>query len=240
MQIIITLEAFKAVSKSWSNEQTRYYLNGVYVEPNTQRLVSTDRHTMFVMKPNLFNTNNTDAPITDAKAFIISKECLELVFKAFKPKKKEHGLLVINTDEMQIQYFTVKKINTDSPLTDATFQLQIPLKIVYGTFPDYMRIIPHFNDEAVGAVKSMPVTFQTFECFNPSLLARTEALGQFGTLFLNERGGPAIMRFQHHANNPEGWEAIAVIMPVRHKNVGMAEPHPAWLYPAKQTKTKAA
>lgn len=121
-----------------STEETRYYLNGIYMHALDRgnrrllRFVATDGHRL--------SSHDLDAPegVTDpetGKLFagtILPRKTCDLLRKIAGAKGAEETIRVhVNTNKVR---FTLGNI-------------EIVTKIVDGTFPDYERVIPSRNDK---------------------------------------------------------------------------------------------
>jgi DNA polymerase-3 subunit beta len=110
-----------------SNEETRYYLNGVYfhIANGKLRAVATDGHRLALI--------DVDAPQGSAgmPGIIIPRKAVN-----------EIGKLLENQSEVQISLSETKiKINAG--------RIELLSKVVDGTFPDYSRVIPENNGKIV-------------------------------------------------------------------------------------------
>ena len=77
-KIVTSFDALKAANAFSSTEETRYYLNGVFVDGET--FVATDGHRLAIIKPEVFKS---DAPFTP---LIIPRQTvsyLEAIEKAY-------------------------------------------------------------------------------------------------------------------------------------------------------------
>jgi DNA polymerase-3 subunit beta len=110
-----------------SNEETRYYLNGVYfhIANGKLRAVATDGHRLALI--------DVDAPQGSAgmPGIIIPRKAVN-----------EIGKLLESQSEVQISLSETKiKINAG--------RIELLSKVVDGTFPDYSRVIPENNGKIV-------------------------------------------------------------------------------------------
>ena len=111
-----------------SNEETRYFLNGLYFSvndeenQNTVTLVGTDGHRLAKFSYSI-DKNNQDIP-----GVIIPKKTVYELSKLFS-EKKENVEISISTNKI---VFTISNIVFISKLID-------------GSFPDYKRVIPISN-----------------------------------------------------------------------------------------------
>lgn len=161
--------ALDAVAFAISNEETRYYLNGVYMHVPDQsphdkrnglaaelRFVTTDGHRM---------ARQTIAVPDGALGMpgaILPKKTVYTLLKLLKPAKGK------SLPEVAIEV-------TDTKVRFMFDDVTITSKLIEGTFPDYNRVTPMHNDK-----------FATF-----SNKALQEAIGVV-TMIASERGGKAV------------------------------------------------
>ena len=111
-----------------STEETRYYLNGVYIhvakaeDGPTLRAVATDGHRLA----------RVDAPLPDGAAdmpgVIVPRKTVDQVRKLLSDDEAE---IAVSVSETKIRF--------------ATPQITLTSKVIDGTFPDYARVIPSGN-----------------------------------------------------------------------------------------------
>jgi len=119
-----------------SQEETRYYLRGVFVEPHHQggvTLTATDGHRLICVRD--------EAGFADESAIINLGDAL----KQCKPKRGERRDVVLysNSNDAQIMLTTVdeKGALVDTPIA-AAYAVKID-----GTYPDYRRVVSmEFNN----------------------------------------------------------------------------------------------
>ena len=109
-----------------STEETRYYLNGIFLHSveNELRSVATDGHRLACIK--------SDLPVgaEDIPSIIIPRKTVGEVRKLIEDSS---GILDIKVSDTKIQF---------------TFNdVQLTSKLIDGTFPDYERVIPKNNDK---------------------------------------------------------------------------------------------
>lgn len=135
------LQALTAVAFAISTEETRYYLNGVYVhyvaphgvdryhgKPGKLRFVATDGHRMGV--------HEIDAPcdLSTMPSVIIPRDTVNFLIKMAKSKgAPETVRVVVNTCKCMVTLGTVDVI----------------AKLIDGTYPDYMRVLPTDNQNVL-------------------------------------------------------------------------------------------
>lgn len=117
---------FAAVSFAVSTDETRYYLNGVYLEQRdgALRAVATDGHRLA----------HFDAPV-QAKG-------IPAVIVPRKTASEMERLLERRNDDVTV---SVSKQKIMFAMTGTT----LASKLIDGTFPDYQRVIPTKNDKSL-------------------------------------------------------------------------------------------
>jgi DNA polymerase-3 subunit beta len=110
---------FAPVSFAISTEETRYYLNGIYLAGGKTELtaVATDGHRL---------SRHNGEPVGEFAGIIIPRKAVGLV-----PK----GAVTVRLSDAKIQFETADALITS--------------KLIDGTFPDYERVIPKGNDRVV-------------------------------------------------------------------------------------------
>ena len=109
-----------------STEETRYYLNGIFLHSveNELRSVATDGHRLACIKSDL------PAGAEDIPSIIIPRKTVGEVRKLIEDSS---GTLDIKVSDTKIQF----NFN----------DIQLTSKLIDGTFPDYERVIPKNNDK---------------------------------------------------------------------------------------------
>lgn len=195
--------AYTAVSK----EETRYYLNGVHIEPHPVKgalIVSTDGHRMVC--------------IHDADGVCDQQMIVKLptyVRALCKDKKAALGIdrAILEIDAAaNSAMVVVESVNAKGGVTRTTPLVTAHKCLIEGTFPDWRRVIPS------GEMEPMPLA-----AFNPRLLADLAAFGKkfvtgSGTgrgamYFLRQKGkdgmDPTLVRFSGIDH------VFAILMPMR-------------------------
>jgi DNA polymerase-3 subunit beta len=125
-------EALEAVDLAISTEETRYYLNGVYLHitrDGTLRFVATDGH-----KLARFESREYDGDITASLGSIIPRRTVAFLLGLCKAKGTPARVrFQVNTAKIRI---TIGHVDIISKLVD-------------GSFPDYQRVIPAGNDKVL-------------------------------------------------------------------------------------------
>ena len=109
--IELNADILRAALICTSTEETRYYLNGVSIEPNVRdlRVVSTDGHRLFCARLKV---------VTAVERFLIPRDALARALKGYKPK--------------------VLIVSREGNLWRAGDVVFAPID---GTFPDWRRVI---------------------------------------------------------------------------------------------------
>lgn len=115
--------AFDSVAFSMSQEETRYYLNGVYAHSfeGRLRLVSTDGH-------RLSRLDTVEHEMAIASGIIIPRKAVIEASKLFS-----------DAGDVTIEY-------SDTSISFTSDSLSFRSKLIDGTFPDYQRVIPSDNN----------------------------------------------------------------------------------------------
>lgn len=136
----VLLSALQAVQLAISTEETRYYLNGVYMHVVTPwdaggrtflRFVATDTYRMAI--------HDVPAPEGATEAMpgiIIPRQTIAFLIRLAKAKNAP--------DTARVLVNSVKAMFTLGPVDVLT-------KLVDGTFPDYGRVVPSGNDKTLTA-----------------------------------------------------------------------------------------
>lgn len=134
-KLILDGRAFKDAAIFTGNEETRYYLKGVCVEPSPTPgkvlAIATDGHRMAIIEA---------IGQVDASRPIISLDCLAAVKKAKAPwiMADDAGTVTV-WDAGPIEI----KSATDLPTEFGTLvRQQFPLSLIDGTFPEWQRVLP--------------------------------------------------------------------------------------------------
>lgn len=126
---------FEATMLAISTEETRYYLNGVYLHVATEygapilRMVATDGH-----KLSRHNLPSVEGMAQDW-GVIVPRAVVEFLYGLVKAKHAPAEVrVIVNTSKVRFQLGNVDVI----------------AKMVDGTFPDYQRVIPASHDKVIG------------------------------------------------------------------------------------------
>jgi DNA polymerase-3 subunit beta len=123
--------ALKFVESAISNEETRYYLNGVFLNMQDKELVACDGHRLNKIALNI-DINGIDSAVLSqhgaGRGVIIPKKAVALILA-----EKRFGELEI------VFYNTAIEFNFANGL-------KILTKLIDGKFPEYPRVIPAASD----------------------------------------------------------------------------------------------
>lgn len=193
-----------------SNEQTRYYLNGAFIEAvegGGVRIVATDGHVLGVFHdPEGYTSHDCIASLP--------KDALAAIKRARDPEKVWFGIVGLHegVGRQEARVLDAENLNlTLDEVAVALADVKNPyiawsgiVELIDGTFPEYQRVIPSNL-----AVVNAPQTF------NADLIARFGQVASRGrresapiTIYNGEEGAPALV----DCGRPD---FIGVIMPMR-------------------------
>lgn len=179
-------KCLKAVQPFISKEETRYYLNGIGIDPSGV-LIATDGHRLGAIKPVEF--------FGKCDMFILPADSIKKILSV-KPDTK-HLPLYVTLDPVAKTATIHHGATADNRMVLASF----PMTPIDGTFPDWRRVIP--KDEAFEK--------PAHAGFNANYLSAFASLGEHLKLKLNsDPKGPSVMQ-----GNTSEWEALGVLMPMR-------------------------
>lgn len=168
MKATVNADLFRLAAAAVSKEETRFYLQGVHIEPLAEGgvvMVSTDGHRMIV--------------VHDADGFADDRMLVKLnpaTMTATKQGKKETLARTIAID--------------GNAKTATVMQYELPIAvnfdaIIDGTFPDWRRVVPMDARESADAA---PV------CLDPAYMT---AMGTVGAEVARLFGGTPAVLFHH-------------------------------------------
>ena len=136
---IVPAAEYLFMTRFASDEETRYYLKGVAIQPapgDGAYLVATDGHAMGVMR-----LEGDQAAATHA-GFILSAD--KTLRAAVKCAKREQAWIVCRDDRADIVRLGASMSPAMYDLAVAPVSLSIPAATAYidGTFPDWRRVLP--------------------------------------------------------------------------------------------------
>lgn len=139
-------EAIAAIRRALgavSTEDTRYYLNGVYIEPDGEwglRAVATDGHRLYVAP---FNAPDAVGDIPNGGVIIPHKAVRQLLRLA--PKDKPISVRIGQRHQRNRESASQNLSHAPAPYIDFDMPdagTRLTSKLIDGTFPDYKRVIP--------------------------------------------------------------------------------------------------
>lgn len=165
MTTTITIESniLKAHLITAAKNDTRYYLNGIFIDVKNCRIVSTDGHCLLVTR---LNENCIDGDVCEP--FIINRDVVALGLKACV--KKMPAVITYDQSPNTVPVLTVCDV-TGSP--------------VHGKFPDFERLIPsslnnqmaHFDAELVNRVSDALILLNGKQNTKPTLFHNGKNVG---------------------------------------------------------------
>lgn len=161
MPIIDFYKALERVSGAISHDETRYYLNGIYMHVNDEGklvFVATDGHRLYKQS---FDKNEAISPSFQGQ--IISKESVKALLKLLKGVKE--GNIYWSQDDSE-------GLNLRFTWQNEGLFLRYNTLSIDGTFPDYERVIPH-KPTAISVFNSKP----TLECLDNCLMVSEKNRG---------------------------------------------------------------
>ena len=176
-----------------SKEETRYYLQGVYIHKNEVKgginMVSTDGHRLIVVHDPLGNIDGDPVIVKANKAFLASiKKNMKYLDAEIEVRGKEAILSNIDNSGMR------SECGRDYDV------------IIDGTFPDYLRVIPSFDPTKPIATGSFNAGY--IESFGTLSGNKSQGVTMFG----NDATQPFLVFVNDRA------DLFGVLMPMRHFN----------------------
>ncbi len=197
IKAIIPAKEFLYLTRFASTEETRFYLNGVQIEPMgaSVAMVATDGRILGALKLESYEARANGA------SFILSS-CKELVRAA----KGKCVYLVCRESQVDIvrMGFSVADV---AELESVSPDISIPAKIAYvdGTFPEWRKVLPEGN--AVPRQGKYKTDVDYCVGLDPTLLANFAGMGASQAVSFDWNGDNAIL-----VANPDP-RFIGVIMP---------------------------
>lgn len=208
-----------------STEETRYYLNGVHVEPHAVKgvtLTATDGH-------KAVSLYDADGFADETATVRLTKEAL----KACKPGRNERRDVVIYTrsNDATVNITTVDREGRDTKVqpTGAEVITDVPVAFskdckIDGTYPDYRRVFPS-KIEFSGASSSAAFSSLVLDDLNA-------VSAELGKHYSTQGRAAGVMRINSSdalcaalVTFPPAYNAIAVAMPMR---AACETEQPAW------------
>lgn len=170
-----------------SKEQTRFYLNGVCLQPGLQGgviLVSTDGHRLTCLWDN-------EGEMTGAESVIFpARGDSDMILKACKSGKNEARRLVIDGDEYRPTVSVCHGHESDDRGLKLREIISASVQMIDGSFPDWRRVVPHMPHAGgqlgeydakyiadfakiaaeLGGARSNPMTISATDTISPALV----------------------------------------------------------------------
>lgn len=158
MKTTVDANLFRLVWTTVSKEETRYYLNGVSIEPHPEKgalLVSTDGHRLLVAYDE--NGHCEEKIIVKLPKYAL-QEC--------KHRPVKGSSRTIEIDHEGSGNAKISQINSSGEFSDVLTVYDV---LIDGTFPDWRKVVPDMSDEPAGTIGV---------AFNAAYLKQFGALGQ--------------------------------------------------------------
>ena len=153
--IILNYKELKAIALAASNEESRNYLNGVYVETyedDKHSLAATNGHILMSVRSSQNPTKGFILATADINKLV---SACEFEIKVNKQIKNKIGIRISTTDNVNYMAEIV--------IPDDIIKQQFNFKPIDGTFPDYRRVTPSLDAiEATTSVSFNPEYITTF------------------------------------------------------------------------------
>lgn len=147
------LGAVKQVAGAMSGEETRYYLNGIFFEPDQDwgyNLVATDGHRLYSKPIQIANDNKLGS------SAIIPKKMINLLLKMFDgklgdaPLRVTFGRLMKRNDQNTLEPSSGSINVCRITATLGDHKITLTSKLIDGNFPDYRRVMPKDDQMKLG------------------------------------------------------------------------------------------
>jgi hypothetical protein len=218
--IITTLDTLQACARFAGKEETRPYLNGVFIERD--RMTATDGRALIHIKPHngMYWDNGEFTP------FILPAETIKAI--KVKAKRFETVRILLDTTENRLYALAVtSSVVNDSGMAEYLVDkgLSLSYQPIEGTFPEYKRVIPAEHQCLAPHIGTG---------FSPAYLGLFDFLPSISIYTNENEASPAIIRGKH-----DHFDALGVLMSTRNApNMPMV---PEWFtYPTPTTKTEEA
>lgn len=224
MTFTISADLFRIAYKCVSTEETRYYLNGVYVQRAIDGagalLVSTDGHRLLCVRD-----ESATGDIPEGGVIVSAVPAQVRSFKTSKQGRVDMTPLTLTlSDSKHAPAMDCELSEGDRPLGS------IYLHKIDGTFPDWRRVVPVINDEpqqtgnfnAAYVSDFADVGVELSKCIGGGRVTSM-------TMLCQRADAPALVRW-------DAAPAFGVLMPLRVNADEIAMP--AWMSAKKQKKAK--
>lgn len=160
LKAIIKASDFLYMSRFVSDDETRYYLRGVFIDLVNGRMVATDGHRLGLLKP---FTDEARFACNEASVILSANKTL---LQACKATRYEQKWLRLFVDRVEVISTSVNMETTAEAMRDYDGPVAITLPAlscyIDGTFPDYDRIIP----DTVEPMDSAPFNAEYLSSFS--------------------------------------------------------------------------
>lgn len=194
LQINVRADLFRIAYHAVSTEETRYYLNGVFVEPHVDGgvvMTSTDGHRLISVYDRA----------GEASASAIVKLPADAI-KACKPGKGDVGrFLKIKGNEARI--VTIDSSGAEKPVSIASDF------VIDGTFPDWRRVLPRGPFTTLGVAAFNAAYFQGLSGLAKDIAPAFDRQSVCMKSMTISASDPALVLF------PGAPDVFAVLMPVK-------------------------
>lgn len=130
------LDALTYLKPFQSKEDTRYYINGIYIKYNRDTgsltLVATDGHKLAEIYLTISDVDDTDA---GCESVIMPRNFVDIAIAALK-KDKDIEFATIAFNAQNVKICTIN-------------DFEITGKCIQHEYPDYKKVIPELTDESV-------------------------------------------------------------------------------------------
>lgn len=206
MTIRLNADLFQLAYGAVSKEETRYYLNGVFVEPHPERgavLVSTDGHRMICI-------HDHTAECDECAIVQLPKYALGLcVPKRGKGLGIERRVLEVDA-KARTATILDERVKKDGSIERSDPVITAHRVIIEGTYPDWRKVTPKEPLEPAGLSGFNPKLLATLGTFGAALKPSSSASGMY---FLRTKdsgdGAPVVVRFGGVSH------VFAILMPMR-------------------------
>lgn len=134
-------EGIDAVSGAISKEETRYYLNGIFIESydlgdhQELRMVATDGHRLYMQKFAMPDFSGSWPVVNYMNGVIIPRKVIGLLVKLMRGKKCPDTVTIHLSDEKSRFVFSYE-----------FGEVTLTSKHVDGTYPSYTRVVPTYSN----------------------------------------------------------------------------------------------
>lgn len=207
MTIRVSADLFSLAYFAVSKEETRYYLNGVHIEPHPVKgalLVSTDGHRMVCIHD--ANAECDEVAIVQLPTFV---RALCKTSKKGKGLEVDRAVLEVSKADNRATV-VIESVNAKGDVTRTAPVVTAHKVIIEGNFPDWRRVTP-----------KGPFSAGSPAAFNSKLVGE---IGQFGARLRHDSSNPPPMYFLRSGDSDAApvvvrWASqhhiFAILMPMR-------------------------